>query len=307
MAEFMNNRLKNNVTLSGEVVSISNAKEGVTQAGVPYVSCRGEIACSEDGSQIFSFRIFSKKTNASGAESKAYPKLRAGIMGGWITREMCAQNVDAVPTKICLCGGCNQNMYVSQDGKLIEGVEYGVTYSRDFKEYKAEIDIEAYVNNVQEEFVGDEPTGRLVYNLMSKDGFGNIIMLKAYATGDISMQLENADLGEGATSTYYIDITKRTIENRTSAIGRAHEVGSFTRKEHILVGALPPYLDEKAIDISVAKTMKQEYENKKAEVEAEGYKGNGGRSGMIGGAPKAEAPKIDIEQPVDNDPFDIPF
>lgn len=311
MAEFINNRMKNNVTLAGELISISNPREGVTGAGVPYVSCRGEIACSEDGSQIFSFRIFSKKTNASGSESKAYPKLRAGIMGGWVTREMCATNVELTPTKVCLCGGISQNLYVNQQGNLIEGSEYSITYSRDFKEYKAEIDLEAYVSKVQEEYVQDEPTGRLVYHLLSKDAYGNIIIVKTYAEGDINMALENADLGEGATSTYYIDITRREIEKRSTAIGRAHEAGSFTRKELMLVGALPAYIDDKAIEPAAAKTMMQEYENKKREVEAAGYQGNGGRSGMIGGRTTTATPAptntVGLTQPVDEDPFDIPF
>ena len=317
MAEFINNRMKNNVTLAGELVSISNPREGVTGTGIPYVSCRGEIACSEDGSQIFSFRIFSKKIITSGSgesktysESKAYPKLRSGIMGGWVTREMCAINTELVPTKICLCGGISQNLYVNQQGNLIEGTEYSITYSRDFKEYKAEIDLEAYVSKVQEEFVQEEPTGRLVYHLLSKDAYGNILIVKTYAEGDINMALENADLGEGATSTYYIDITRREIEKRSTVIGRAHEAGSFTRKELMLVGALPCYLDDKAIEPAAAKTMIQEYENKKREVEAAGYQGKGGRSGMIGGRAAAATPAptntAGLTQPVD-DLDEIPF
>jgi len=309
MTEFAR-RLKNNVKISGELVSITNPKEGVTQAGIPFVSCRGEIACSADGSQTFGFKVFSKKITSSGAESKAFPKLRAGIMGGWVTREMAAQNTGLEPTKIELHGGLNQNMYVNQEGKLIATEEIGVTFASDFKDFAAEIDIEAFVKDVTEEVFNDNPTGRYVYTLVARDGFGNTIMPRAYTEGETYRAFENAGICEGETTTIYLDLVKRGVEKSVSAIGRSHSAGTFLRKEYALVGALPPYTDDKALEQGVVNTMVKEFEAKKRDVEAEGYKGNGGRGQMIGAA----RPAVNIPQPVDNsvpqmmvDVDDIPF
>lgn len=310
--------LTNKARVAGALVSLSKLSEGVGQDGVPYCSFSGKINCDPEGKVQVSFRTYEKAKKKNGEDMKNYPKVLAWYKNA-IPQESNPDNPTKDndpnnPTMVEISGSITDNPYVNVEGQLIEGHQYNLKYFSDFKEYKAQMDIEGYVESLVEETIGEDetPTGRMKMTLISRDGFGNTIVMKnLIIPEDFVDSLEDAGWEKGATISAAIDLTPsesvKTVN--TAAFGKQHAVQGFVRIEKVVTGgdiAVDPD-SERALQRSQVKAMMTERKNKLQEVVDNGYQGSKTTSsvsrGSIGG--KKTQTKVDSEFNIDDD--DMPF
>ena len=261
--------LINRVRLGGMLTSLSEMREGVSSDGVPYVSFSGKIACDPDGIIELPFRTFEKAKTKRGTDIKNYP-----LVIDWYKHAVAKENDPEHATMLEVTGSLTDNPYVNKEGKLIEGYQYSMKYFSDFKEYKAEIDMEGYVASIVEEVKGEEetPTGRMRMALISRDGFNNVLHLQNLVIpADFVEALEDA--------------------------------GWDIRREFVITGGQNAFDEDstRAISKAQAHSMMSERKAKLDEVEHGGYLGGKASGGTI------TRGSIGKNSPVLDDDDDMPF
>lgn len=300
--------LINKVRVAGALVSLSEMKEGVTQDGVPYCSFNGKVACDPEGKVEINFRTFEKAKTKMGKDMANYPKVLA-----WYKSAVSKETNPDNPTMVEISGSLTDNPYVNSQDQLVETCQYSLKYFSEFKNYKAQIDVEGYIESLVEEVVGEDETstGRMRMTLISRDGFNNTIVLKNLVIPeDFVDSLDGAGWEKGATISAAIDIVPvesvKTVN--TAAFGKQHAVQNFIRKEMVVTGgevAFDPD-SERALKRSQVKAMMEERKAKLDAVVDAGYQGNKSGSsvsrGSIGG--KKAQTKVDNSFDLDDD---MPF
>ncbi len=300
--------LNNRARVAGVLVGLSELKEGVTQDGVPYCSFSGKVSCDPEGKVEISFRTFEKAKTKAGKDMANYPKVLAWYKNA-VSKESNADN----PTMVEISGSLTDNPYVNLHNELVEACQYSLKYFSEFRNYKAQIDIEGYIESLVEETTGEDetPTGRMKMTLISRDGFNNTIVLKnVIIPADFVDSLDDAGWEKGATISAAIDIVPsasvKTVN--TAAFGKQHTIQSAVRKEMVVTGgevAIDPD-SERALKRSQVKAMMDERKAKLDATEAAGYQGNKGGSSVSRGSIGSKKVQTKVDNSFDLDD-DMPF
>lgn len=309
-------KLTNRAKIAGELLSLSEKKEGVTKNGVPYVSFGGEVACDEAGIVKIKFKTFETAKNRNGDNEnyknviKWYDEACSKEMR---IKEAEEKNLEEpLPaTMVTIAGSLTDNLFVNRENKLIEGFQYNLKYFSPFKEYLAQVDIEGYIYSIVDEVEGEEetPTGRMRMRLISMDGFGNVMSLNSLVIpSDLVDSLDEVGWENGATVSVAIDVlpSSRPKTVKTSGFGKQHTVDGPIYSELVVVGgenACDPD-GERAITSAQVKAMLAERKNKIDTTVAEGYLGNSTTTSNRTGFGAKKAPQKD-DFVVDDE--DIPF
>ena len=301
-------RLKNDVCLAGKLLELSDVREGTTQKGIDYISFKGIIGYDGENkacTQRFSAFIQAKKSD--GNPSKIYP-----VATKWVQEAVPATENPENPTMVQFRGSLVDNPFVNKEGKLVEATEFRVSLIGDFKEYKADIDLEGFIQAITEEEVNDDATGRYKMTLFTRDIFNNNLSVKNIIIDaeTYKAMMDAGDYERGVTATFFISLKAGKVAQPVKGGFGVQRVGDqTTRSEWMLCGATPPIdLDsEQALSNAIVKAAMAERAAKLKEIEDKGYQGKSAvestnRSGF--GKTKTDTSTEDFVELVEED---LPF
>lgn len=234
MSEEKIRQLENRVHLAGKLAELGKVNEGVSN-GVPYISFNGKIQFGETPVETANFRTFVKSKKVDGTDSKNYAKVKE-----WVANAVPMTVDPSNPTMVDMIGSLTDNPYISADGKLVEATQFSMQLFGDFKEYAAEIDLEGFIAHIADEMKDDEPTGRQIIRLVSRDIFSNILDIKQIIVPKEWVEpLEDNGYENGVTTTLYVNIIPHV--STAPAKGRGgigvQRVQSRSYNEWVFVGA----------------------------------------------------------------------
>ena len=279
-------RLVNNVHLSGRLGELE-VNEGVTEKGLDYISVKGTIVCGEDPVFTRRFSAWASEKKKDGSDNKNYPKIRE-----WAKNAVPMTKDIEHPTWVDAQGSVATMDYVNAQGTLVQGLQYNISFFNDFKEYACTLDIEGYIAGILDETKGDdeEPTGRKILHLISKNAIGNDIIdfnryNKIIIPQDLVGDFEEYGYEVGRTATFFISLLPAHKEEvKKGGIGKQRVVGGQNYLEMIVTGADPmvPEDSNQALSTALIKNAKEQRKAKLKELENEGYQG--GKSGNSKGS-----------------------
>lgn len=253
MADDRIRKLKNQVVLSGYIAELTPYNElenKIDKNGQPYLSISGRIMCFEDSKHSIFFKSYIKSKKSDGSDSANFKKVKE-----WCKNCKTYADYQEEATKATLIGSLVDNSYVNKNGILKADPVINIQFFNDFVcqdnkdgDFKAEIDLESYINSVVEEVDGEKmPTGRKIYNVVSRDFFGNTLELKLPTEEEAAQVFEDYNLVKGATATMLIDITLKNkatqVESNSMGVlgGRARGIqgNAAPKVEYSLVNIIP--------------------------------------------------------------------
>lgn len=275
--------LTNRVHLGGILAELdkSSIKEGKGTDGVPYISVKGAVQCSpNDAAYTAYFSIFCKATTAKGTENKSYAKIKK-----WVKTAVPMTKDKENATFVDMMGSLTSNNYVSADGTFKETFVYNINFINDFKEYCFDLDIEGYVNGIEDmKDDNDEETGEKRIGLTSKDFFNNALIFDKknkmnllIADKETAESFDDVNYEAGKTITISCMRDKKEAETKVKKSGFGRQPvtsGPATMYWKIVGGdeALDED-DEKSLTKAQIKTLTSQYnENNNAIIE-KGYQG----------------------------------
>jgi len=278
-------QLTNKVTLAGKVAELGKLTEGTGKDGIPYLSFNGAIQVGEDPAQTTRFRVYVKSRKTDGTESKAYKSMKA------FYEEAVPMTKDSVNyTYVELVGSLVDNPYVSKQGNLVEDVNYSMQTARDFTSYKAQIDLEGYLEAINDEVSGanQDYTGRKRVSIVSRDFFGNVLRLRnVVIEKEAVRKIENSAYDRGCTATFLLDLKLHKGETSQSSSGAtmfdnddSRVVTGRSYLEKVWVGAdnLIDRNSDLALTPDQVSKMISIRDSKLQSIASEGYKGSSNAS-----------------------------
>lgn len=273
-------QLDNRVHFAGALAELGDVNEGVTQAGVPYISFNGAIQCGPDPVYTVRFRSFVKSKKNDGTDSKNYTKIKE-----WVKNAVPMTKNKENPTMVDMVGSLTDNPYVNASGTLVESTQYSVQLFNDFKDYAAEIDLEGFIHSVVEETKGadsDETTGRQRMRLITRDIFSNTLDIKNIVVPkELVRPLRDNDYERGRTAKFFITLmpNEAPAPVKTGGIGTQRTSGA-NYLEWIMTGADPVISaeSEKSLDAKLIKDAMTERKSRLDEIKEAGYQGGSSSS-----------------------------
>ena len=169
MLDVEKNQSVNEVIITG-VLKELDVRNGETTDGRKWVSSTAKIGCDQEingvmTENVIPVRSFAMRKKADGTDNKMYDNIMS-MREDYISEASAEDGI--LPTRLTFAGRtCNigENIYVSRDGKVIDGVFNincnfpRIARSEDVE--TAEFTLSGVVGSIKPEYNGDDETGRL--------------------------------------------------------------------------------------------------------------------------------------------------
>lgn len=308
-------RLKNTCVLAGPIAEINKFKEDKNKDGVDYLYFDGVIRCGETSESDVRFRIFSTALKVDNATGKKVDRPNFKKLRDWCRSCIAMTKSVENATWAELGGYISMNDYVNKKEKLIETIQYNISWIRPFTEYKAQIDLEGILKNIADETKGEDetPTGRKKMRIISTDIFGNAVnLLNIKAEPEIANALDEADYTENSLATYFLNLIPskaEPVKSKPGGIGQQRTTEARSYLEFILIGANPIIEEDDEnnyIEPKMFKKLMAERQIHLKEIEEGGYKGSDDNSGGSSSNNTTSSSSKSVSEEEDDD-GEIPF
>lgn len=302
----------NKIDLVG-IVKEQKLKEGKSENG-KYIN--GSLVVKTGEFSEVELKVMVSEKNKKGDVKKAYETLKKFVDGDLMTLADCKTEEDReAVTRIRAYGNkeftphFREDIFKAKDSDEVKtkvGIDLGfgnifVDNSIKEEDFKAEFDVEMFVNTVKEEMKGEEATGRVIVSGYVPVYGGKVIPMEVVAGKIIDDDGEEYDFAddvlsqieEGMTIDVWGEIDYKAIITTTKKGGGLGKAKVETSKTYIndliMTGADIIEDEEKAFEMELVKKAKTErdieIEGKKEEKsEGESKKGKGLNSGSSGKA-----------------------
>lgn len=311
--------LNNRVHIAGILAQLEEPKEGKGKDGVNYISLKGAVQCHpNDPAFTAFFSIYEKTKTAKGEENKGYKKIKE-----WTKTAVPMTEDKTNATFVDFSGSLTSNNYVAADGSLKETFVIKIKFVNDFKEYCYDLDIEGYINGIEDIEVDGVATGQKRLGLTSKDFFNNALIFNKknknnllIAEGDIADSLDDANYEQGRTVS--ISCSRAKMEDATKpkkqGFGRQPVTSGSSIMYWQIIGG-DEALDEdddEALTKEQIRILTSSYNERNEEIVNQGYLGGknskpSGKKTGLGKKVKDNKEDTDGFSEVDEDEDDMPF
>lgn len=184
MADVIKKFKNNTAILAGKITEITQKREGDDKNGKHYTSFKGTIQCGEETVMTRNFEVFCYALTSKGKVNKNYAAFN-NLLEEYEAKQKKDEDEDEDEDKddsvmVELSGSISDNTYVNASNELKEGLKFGMNHVEKFTDYKCDLELDAYVQNISDEIdANDKETGRKRMTLMLMDFSKNPVVIKA--------------------------------------------------------------------------------------------------------------------------------
>jgi len=301
--------LDNSVKLVGKITEFEY-RTGISKAKINYVSLKGVLQFGKTKAESRRFETYVQEVSSKGKESKMYEPTLAFAQNARSVVKFGAADA----TEISIQGALEPNDYVNSKEMLIEGVSVKAKFFNDVEgDYTGQIDIEGYIQSINPETAGEDEaeTGRLKFNLLSADFFGNLVPIRNIIVPAKLKDVFEKNYTEGQTAKFFVGYevnTKEEPKPETGGIGERRVTEGKSYLEMVMTGAdsAVDEDDERGIKDDTIRIGLVERKAKLNEIKEKGYQGKKGTGGAATGAARTSMGSQNKPAAIDSDD-EIPF
>lgn len=189
MLDVEKNQSVNEVIITG-VLKELDVRNGETTDGRKWVSSTAKIGCDQEingvmTENVIPVRSFAMRKKADGTDNKMYDNIMS-MRENYISEASAEDGI--MPTRLTFAGRtCNigENIYVSRDGKVIDGVfNINCNFPRTARSEDAEtaeFTLSGVVGSIKPEYNGEDETGRLKVKMIIVNYNGKVDVVELVA------------------------------------------------------------------------------------------------------------------------------